>query len=299
MRFVRVYFDAIWSAVSNIAQGPAPRLLNGHQPPTVLSAVFLTLNLVGLAGMLRFAAARRNALILLGQLGFILSIPFVWQDGGLRVIAATIPFAMITSTYGTSILGLFFEGGGWGAICRLLRGDGSSLMALEVRTLIVPMSAWLGLMVLPLLAVGTRKNLDAHPAEIVSDAQCPLGSYHLNVTAGRFLYAMRVHESGSAHESLFDITKRDLVGTLARMHLTHFFQNLPAPYTMFGIVIQAAGPTMGYPFRPEAERMVVHVVWPNALRHFDKRSGWSLCVELYPHEVTGYNGPIFKVTGKL
>jgi hypothetical protein len=215
LRFVRGLLGEIGDALPFLFGGPHLRMIDGYSPATVFVEPFKLVNLVGLLATLRFAFDRRNALILLVLAGFFSSIPFIWHDGGVRVLVATIPFVLFLLSYGLRVIGLSFEGAGWLGIRAFLTSSAPPNLANERTLAIAPASVLLGVALVPFILHSKASSLSADvPAK--AGAQCPAGMRYLRFDHNRLTYVMRVH-AGDAQfiGSMHDMSHGELQATLS------------------------------------------------------------------------------------
>ena len=265
LRFVGVYFGAMEEAFVSLLGGPRPRTLNGGQPVFVFADIFTILTLIGFAGLLRYAFDRRNALILLVLAGFFSSVPFIWQDGGLRVLAATVPFAWLVLPVGFAMAGEFFAGGGRQALRNILSSRAPPAAGGTHTLLTVPTACLVGVALIPFVLAGKFRNLSATPT---ATASCSSGTEYYGFYRDRLLYVMRVHPGeGQIHDSISDVTYGELQSTLGSMHLTAMFKEFKGPYTIAGVILGR-----------KTNRDVRTVVWRGELKDFANKSEWRLCV---------------------
>ena len=285
LRFIGVYLDAIRDALLALAHGPALRFIDGHEPYTILAPAFKVMYAIGNLGLIVFAFNRRNALILLSLIGFYLSIPFIWQDGGLRVLASTIPFVFFALALGMHLFGLFFEGRPWRGIRASLSPPETTVPTTEPLLFTVPTAVLLGVALVPFALGGRFPQLAKVPPKTSHEAACPKGTTPLDFSTKLLMYTVRVH-SGThpIHGWTEDLSFDRLQSTLSKMHIESLFRHLPAPYSVFGVI-------SGY----KSHRGWTTVVWPGVLKDLDSQNAWYLCVDEFPHEFTGYSGHVYRV----
>jgi hypothetical protein len=282
LRFITVLLGEIREAFISLMRGPHPRLVDGSSPPSVFARMFFVLNLIGLFGILRYPFDRRNALLLLVGLGFFASIPFIWQDGGPRVLVATIPFLLMLMPIGLRIAALLLEGRGLQDVRHFLSGTRSSDLASERAQLIAPATILVGLVLVPFVLGGSARGL-GEDIPRKQGASCPPGTKYLRFDRNRLMYVMRVHQ-GDRHilHSSADMTFGELQATLSPLHIYRLLKNLPAPYTVFGVM------TGG-----KSHRNLLTIIWNGQLKVMDAQDAWHVCLGEFPHEFTGYRGHVY------
>jgi hypothetical protein len=292
LRFIGVYFHDMGDAVPAMLEGPKLHLIDGYQRPTVLADLFGVINLIGLAGLLRYASDRRNALILLVLIGFFVSIPFIWHDGGPRVLAASIAFVLFVVALGVRMIGLFFQGSGWSAIRECLAPARTRPTLNDFRFLLVPSATWIVLVLTPFVLGGRLSALGAKLPDkpvVSSSPRCPAGTEYFKFDRHRLMYSVRVHPGdGHIYFPLNEMTFGELQATLSPFHISPLLQNLPAPYTIFGIMGGGRN-----------SRALLTVVWKGETKRFTTGDRWDLCVGEFPHEFTGYKGHVYVVESEL
>ena len=280
-RFIAVYFNDVAAAARNLVAGPDLLLLQYSMPAT-LKAFFNVLYAVGLLGIVRFAFDRRNALLLLALAGFATSVPFIWHDGGLRVLASTIPFILVIPAVGLQIFGVLFAGGGWAGIRRALNTEDPPNATNELSMMYAPTIVFAGVALAPFLLAGSFKSLATEIPNSEPTVACPQGQTPLNVDFHRLVYVMRIHPGDRLYPfSATETSVGELRSRLTGMHIQHLFRNMPAPYTVFGVI---AG--------PRSDRKIYTIVWKGELKDIEKQSHLHLCLGEVAHDLSGYQGSI-------
>ncbi len=267
MRFIGVLSKAFADGVTFILNGPRLRLLHGHAPPTRLSFIFEIVNLVGLFAMLRFAANRRNALILLSVLATLLSAPFILEDGGARVFAPAMPFVFYVLACGARVIGLFYQSSDWAEMRSALSSVVTPCTSTDRATLVVPAVTLAVVVLIPFALAGAGRNLSTAVAD--SGARCPTGTEEVTFSSKQLMYAVRVHAGeGRIYRSQMDVTYAQLQSTLAgSTHIDRMFRELKGPYTIFGVLAGS-----------HDRRRLQTIIWEGQLRRFESRRAWRLCV---------------------
>jgi hypothetical protein len=281
LRFVKVLFGFTWEALTTLLEGPRMRLLNGRTPMTWVGYLIGAFTLAGLIALLRHAFDRRNALVLLANAGFVASLPFIFDDGGQRVLAPAMPFFYFLAAYGVLLAGRFFECVAAGHLAS------PALMSPENGgrwILIVPAATLLIVAVIPFALAGSWKPATLMDSAGSLAASCPAA---VTVDESRLIYDVRVHPGeGQIHGSLFDLTYGEVQSSLNKNHIDKVLRHYQGPYTFFGVM-----------FGSRNNRHLQIIIWEG--QHEPLRPPLTFCVEKVSQDlVRGKKSAVYRVVGQ-